>query len=61
MASGNLTDDNLLRHMRSTGKPIILSTGMSTMEQIDHAVEVLGRDQLVILHATSTYPAQSKS
>ena len=58
VASASLTDDNLLRHMRSTGKPIILSTGMSTMEQVDHAVDVLGRDQLVILHATSTYPAQ---
>ena len=58
VASASLTDDNLLKHMRSKGKPIILSTGMSTMEQIDHAVEVLGREQLVILHATSTYPAQ---
>lgn len=58
VASASLTDDNLLRHMRATGKPIILSTGMSTMEQVDHAVDVLGRDQLVILHATSTYPAQ---
>jgi N-acetylneuraminate synthase len=58
VASASLTDDNLLRHIRSTGKPIILSTGMSTMEQVDHAVDVLGRDQLVILHATSTYPAQ---
>ncbi len=58
VASASLTDDNLLRHMRSKGKPIILSTGMSTLGQIDHAVEVLGRDQLVILHATSTYPAQ---
>jgi N-acetylneuraminate synthase len=58
VASASLTDDNLLRHMRATGKPIILSTGMSTLEQIDHAVEVLGREKLVILHATSTYPAQ---
>ncbi|MGD1282485.1 N-acetylneuraminate synthase family protein [Mycobacterium seoulense] len=58
VASASLTDDNLLRHIRSKGKPIILSTGMSTLEQIDHAVEVLGSDQLVILHATSTYPAQ---
>jgi N-acetylneuraminate synthase len=57
VASASLTDDNLLRHMRSTGKPVILSTGMSTMEQIDHAVAVLGRDELIILHATSTYPA----
>ena len=58
VASASLTDDNLLRHMRSTGKPIILSTGMSTMEQVDHAVDVLGLEQLVILHATSTYPAK---
>jgi N-acetylneuraminate synthase len=57
VASASLTDDHLLRHMRATGKPIILSTGMSTMAQIDHAVEVLGRDNLIILHATSTYPA----
>jgi N-acetylneuraminate synthase len=57
IASASLTDDNLLRHTRSTGKPLILSTGMSTIEEIDHAVEVLGRDDLVLLHATSTYPA----
>lgn len=57
VASASLTDDNLLRHMRSTGKPILLSTGMSTLAQIDHAVDVLGRDDLIILHATSTYPA----
>ncbi|MCU1525127.1 MAG: N-acetylneuraminate synthase, partial [Microbacteriaceae bacterium] len=37
-------------------KPVILSTGMSTLEQIDAAVDVLGTDRLVILHATSTYP-----
>jgi N-acetylneuraminate synthase len=58
VASASLTDDNLLRHIRATGKPVILSTGMSTLQQIDHAVEVLGKDELVILHATSTYPAQ---
>ena len=57
VASASLTDDRLLRHMRATKKPIVLSTGMSTMAQIDHAVEVLGRDNLIILHATSTYPA----
>jgi N-acetylneuraminate synthase len=57
IASASLTDDQLLRHTRSTGKPIILSTGMSTIEQIDHAVEVLGKDNLILLHACSTYPA----
>jgi N-acetylneuraminate synthase len=57
IASASLTDDGLLRHTRSKGRPIILSTGMSTLEQIDHAVEVLGKQDLVILHTTSTYPA----
>jgi N-acetylneuraminate synthase len=57
IASASLTDDRLLRHTRATGKPVILSTGMSTIEEIDHAVDVLGRDNLVLLHACSTYPA----
>lgn len=57
IASASLTDDDLLRYTRAKGKPIILSTGMSTLEQIDHAVEVLGKNDLVILHSTSTYPA----
>ena len=56
-ASASLTDDHLLAYTRSKGKPVILATGMSTLEQIDHAVEVLGTEQLVILHACSTYPA----
>jgi N-acetylneuraminate synthase len=57
IASASLTDDNLLRHTRSRGRPILLSTGMSTLQQIDHAVEVLGKQDLVILHTCSTYPA----
>ena len=57
IASASITDDNLLRHTRAVGKPIILSTGMSTMEQIDRAVDILGKKDLVILHACSTYPA----
>ena len=58
IASASLTDDNLLRHHRKTGRPIILSTGMSTSEQIDHAVKVLGLDDLIIMHCTSTYPSK---
>ncbi|MCE9582260.1 MAG: N-acetylneuraminate synthase family protein [Planctomycetes bacterium] len=58
IASASLTDDNLLRHHRKTGRPIILSTGMSTQAQVDHAVEVLGKQDLILLHANSTYPAQ---
>lgn len=56
IASASLTDDNLLKYTRNTGKPIFLATGMSTMEQIQHAVEVLGEDNLILYHCTSTYP-----
>ena len=58
IASASLTDDNLLRHHRKTSRPLITSTGMSTLEQIDHSVEVLGRRDLVLLHTTSTYPSE---
>src|ERR1035437_10199859 len=57
IASASLTDDHLLRYTRSKGKPVILSTGMSTVEEIDHAVEVLGKKDLVVMHSCSTYPA----
>lgn len=56
--SASLTDSNLLKKIRSTGRPAILSTGMSTMDQIRKAVQVIGTDQLVITHATSTYPCE---
>jgi N-acetylneuraminate synthase len=58
IASASLTNDDLLRHTRATGRPIILSTGMSSMDEIDHAVEVLGLDNLILLHSVSTYPAK---
>lgn len=56
VASASITDRELLRALAGTGKPIILSTGMSTIEEIDAAVQILGTERLVILHATSTYP-----
>ncbi len=58
IASASLTDDHLLRYHRTKGKPIILSTGMSTLDEIDHAVDVLGKENLVMLHCTSTYPSK---
>jgi len=58
IASASLTDDNLLRHVRATGKPVIASTGMSTYAEIDHAVEVLSKNDLILMHTTSTYPAK---
>lgn len=56
VASASLTDVDLLKALRDTGKPIVASTGMSTMEEIDAAVEILGAERLVLMHATSTYP-----
>src|SRR5438105_52718 len=54
IASASLTDDGLLRHTRSRAgkRPILLSTGMSTLEQVDHAVEVLGKENLILVHTT---------
>jgi N-acetylneuraminate synthase len=57
IASASLTDDGLLRYIRKTGKPVIASTGMSTYAEIDHAVQVLGNKNLILMHTTSTYPA----
>ena len=56
--SASLTDHKLLKHARATGKPLIISTGMSTMKQIHKAVDVIGRKNLVIMHCTSTYPCE---
>ena len=57
IASASLTDQNLLKYIRSKKKPIILSTGMSSMSQIKRAVKILGKKDLIILHCTSAYPA----
>ena len=54
--SALLTDHELLRAIKDTGKPAILSTGMSTMEEIHKAVEILDIDNLLICHTTSSYP-----
>jgi len=54
--SASLTDHNLLEHVRKTGRPMIVSTGMSTMEQIKSAVSEIGTDNLMLTHTTSTYP-----
>jgi N-acetylneuraminate synthase len=56
--SASLTDRGLIRYARLTGKPLVLSTGMSTMEQIHKAVKVAGEENLVLMHCTSTYPCE---
>ena len=56
--SASLTDHNLMKHVRTTGKPVIISTGMSTMDEIKRGVDAVGVDNLVIMHCTSTYPCE---
>jgi N-acetylneuraminate synthase len=60
MPSAHLTNDELLAACRDTGKKVILSTGMSTVQEIEHAVNVLrsnGGCDFALLHCNSTYPA----
>ncbi|WP_219463554.1 N-acetylneuraminate synthase family protein [Nonomuraea rhizosphaerae] len=56
VASASVADHELLRALAATGKPLVLSTGMSTLSEIDEAVEILGTEKLIMMHATSTYP-----
>jgi len=55
-ASAALSDHELLKVTKATGKPVMISTGMSTMAEIDAAVEAIGTNNLLIAHSTSTYP-----
>lgn len=60
IASASITDDNLLAYHRKQRKPLILSTGMSDSDIIEYAVTILGADDLVIMHCTSTYPSKAE-
>lgn len=56
--SASLTDHALLDHVRKTGRPVVLSTGMSTMEQIDEAIKHVDMSNTMLTHTTSTYPCE---
>ena len=56
LPSASLTDHGLLRHVRATGRPVIISSGMSTMDEIRKGVEVIGTENLGLMHSTSSYP-----
>lgn len=60
VASACLTHADLLRRIRSNRKPVILSTGGSTLEQVKKAVEILGTDDLIILHCVANYPCDDE-
>jgi N-acetylneuraminate synthase len=56
--SASLTDIKLLQKMESTGKPLMISTGMSSGEIIENSVAQLNMNKLLIAHSTSTYPCK---
>jgi N-acetylneuraminate synthase len=60
IASASLTDHGLLERIKVAGRPIILSTGMSTLEEVDKAVEILRGSELLLMHTTSTYPSKDE-
>ena len=59
-ASASLTDHRLLRRMKATGRPLVLSTGMSTMEEIEDAARAVGLTDVLIAHSTSAYPCPAE-
>ncbi len=56
IASGDLINILLLRHVASKNKPVILSTGQAELEEIDRAIGVFPMDKIVLLHCVSSYP-----
>lgn len=60
LASASLTDDDLILKYKSLNKPLIISTGMSTLEEIENAVEIYGTENLLIAHSTSSYPCKNE-
>ncbi|MBX3009248.1 MAG: N-acetylneuraminate synthase family protein [Melioribacteraceae bacterium] len=58
LASASLTDTLLLNKIKSTHRPLMLSTGMSTIEEVESAVKLVGTDNLLLAQSTSTYPCK---
>ncbi|MHA2023946.1 MAG: N-acetylneuraminate synthase family protein [Candidatus Thorarchaeota archaeon] len=56
IASAGVTDIKLLEAVRETGRPVIISTGMSDQQQVDLALEIVGKQVEYLLACTSTYP-----
>lgn len=61
IASASMTDVDLLNRVRKTGKPLFISTGMSSLDQVKKVVEIIGPDKLILMHTISTYPAKDEN
>lgn len=59
-ASASLTDFSLLEKHKKLNKPVMMSTGMSTMEQIEKAIGFMSKEMIMVAHATSSYPCKNE-
>jgi N-acetylneuraminate synthase len=57
IASATITDLDVLSAVAETKKPVVISSGMSTQQEVDAAIEIFDRDKLVVCHSVSSYPA----
>ncbi len=57
--SAALTDIELIKKAKKTNKPLLLSSGMSTIEEIDRALDAAGKENTILFHCTSTYPCEN--
>ncbi len=58
LPSASLTDIDLIKRIKQSGKPLMISTGMSSVEEIENGINAFGTENLLIAHATSTYPCK---
>jgi N-acetylneuraminate synthase len=58
--SASLTDSNLIKALKATGKPIIISSGMSSAEETERAMKILGEENVILMQCTSTYPCKDE-
>ena len=58
IASASVTDLSLIKEIAKINIPVVMSTGMSTLEEIDRAVQILNKVPLVVVHSTSAYPCK---
>jgi N-acetylneuraminate synthase len=59
IASASITDSNLLKAISKTKKPVIISTGMSTLQEIETAISYFDKSRIAILHTVSSYPSDN--
>lgn len=58
VASACMTDRSLLKALNATGKPVFMSTGMSSLDQVDSAIKEIDNSRLILMHTVSVYPAK---